>query len=216
MSQHSDVVNSLVEALTKPDVKLAKSIIDQYLLPDNDYKGCWSDIVSPALYKIGELWQNTTITVGQEHTATSICQLILSEHYLAIAKYAKNVTPVIVMTSPKELHQVGVRMLADLIELQGIPVELLTGAPDIDDICKLIQQSETDFVIISTTIQGNLPATKELITKLKEKLDSTTFTIVIGGQAYSMADAADDMGAHLLISSPEALIETILTSRASA
>ncbi|WP_254434125.1 B12-binding domain-containing protein [Halobacillus sp. Marseille-Q1614] len=38
----------------------------------------YEDIITPAMYHVGELWEKNEISVADEHLATAICDFVLS------------------------------------------------------------------------------------------------------------------------------------------
>ena len=65
------------------------------------------------MYYIGELWENNEISVADEHLATAVCDMILTE--LSQEK-TKNVTidkKVMLLGLEEEQHYIGLRMVAE-------------------------------------------------------------------------------------------------------
>jgi MerR family transcriptional regulator, light-induced transcriptional regulator len=78
------------------------------------------DILQPTLYKVGLLWQKGIIGVAKEHYITAAIQHIIGQLYpylfqkRGISRYS--LTAVCAGT---ELHEIGMRMVADFFELAG-------------------------------------------------------------------------------------------------
>ena len=70
-------------------------------------------------YEIGRLWQLNEISIAQEHYATSITQLIMSQLYPKIFTSYKKGKKSLTTCIGDELHELGIRMVADLLELNG-------------------------------------------------------------------------------------------------
>ena len=191
-SENHAVLHEVITALLKPSLNNAKQIAADFIKNDADIRTFWLGIIMPALYQVGELWANSKITVGEEHTATSICQLIMSSHYGEVIKHVQDNPTTVAITSPKELHQVGLRMLSDILELHGYPVEFLEANASIDDILQAIEQENADLLIISTTLKGNLPAAKEMIKQIRDRSNTPVFKIAVGGQAFEQSNKLKD------------------------
>lgn len=181
---YKDVIDELTSSMLEPSITKAILISNNFIKEKSDIKLFWEEIILPVMYNIGNKWSNGEITVGQEHTATSICQRVMSMHYDKILSTCSPKKSVIVAISPKELHQVGARMLADILELNNINVHFLDSNLTAEKISTIIDNESIKDIIISTTLVSNIEATNKLISKLKDKY-SNKIRVYVGGQAYS-------------------------------
>ena len=65
------------------------------------------------------LWQINKITVAQEHYFTATSKLIMSQLYSRIFASNKNGLKFIAVCVNEELHEVGIRMVSNILELDG-------------------------------------------------------------------------------------------------
>ena len=181
---YQEKIEDFTNALLKPSMHEAIKVSKEFIKCNDDIKPFWESIIVPSMYAIGDKWANGKITVGQEHTATSICQRVMAEYYEEILNNCSTTKKVIVTTSPKELHQIGARMVADLLELNGFDVEFLDSSCSIEDILDIISNNNVRELIISTTLVSNLESTENLISDIKKRVDNE-IKIFVGGQAYT-------------------------------
>merc|ERR1711879_1110685 len=146
-----EVYEEFLNAILKPDLTKALSLSNEFIKSDADIKIFFESVILPSLYSVGNKWENCEISVSQEHTATSICQKIMSEYYPRIIKYINKKQKVLVTMSPGEFHQVGGRMLADIIELEGYDVIFLNSDSSSKEKLNAIELENIDYVVISTT-----------------------------------------------------------------
>ncbi|NVJ53970.1 MAG: cobalamin B12-binding domain-containing protein [Campylobacteraceae bacterium] len=199
-------IEEFTQALLKPSMYDALAISEKYINEDNDIKKFWENIIVPSMYIIGNKWANAEITVGEEHTATSICQRVMAEYYEKILMHSEqNKEKIIVTISPNELHQVGARMVADLLELNGYDVEFLNSSCTIETILDKINNQNIRNVIISTTLVSSLNSTENLITNIR-KNSTEKVKIYVGGQAYT-SDKSIETNADVCISNVDELLE---------
>ena len=187
------VYNEFLNTLLKPDITEAISISNRYIKTDDDIRDFWEHIILPSLYNIGHKWAEAEISVGEEHTATSICQRVMSEHYKKIIPHIRDKKNILVTTSPNELHEVGARMLSDILELNGYDVFFVSSKSSNEKKSNAVLEEKIDFVLISTTLVGNILETKELIKKIRDKLKPNLPKIIIGGQAFIHAENATEL-----------------------
>jgi methanogenic corrinoid protein MtbC1 len=87
----------------------------------------------------------------------------------------------ILSCTPDEYHQIGGRMVADLMELAGWQVAFLGANTPIDSLVLLVEQFQPDLVGLSTTLPANLSKLQEAVEVLRDRFGD--LTIVVGGQA---------------------------------
>jgi len=181
---HSLEINIFIDALLEPSMTKAISISKEYIKNNEDIKSFWEQIIVPSMHEIGKKWADNEITVGEEHTATSICQRVMVEHYEKIlSNSAVNRRKIIVTLSPNELHVLGARIVADLLELNGYDVHFLDSNSTYEELLNLIKKENIKEIIISTTLISNLNSTENLISELKLALKER-IKFYVGGQAY--------------------------------
>ncbi len=150
-----------------------------------DIKDIYLNVFYPAMIKVGELWEANKFTVAQEHLATAITQRIMSYLYSNYFDFSiENYKAKIIMTcAGSELHELGARMTADLLELQGYDVIYLGANTPVFTILNTISSEKPDFIGISCTMSFNIKYTKELIGKIQETDED--IKIIVGGRAYT-------------------------------
>lgn len=183
--ENNEVLNGFYKSLLEANLEKAIALSKEFIKSDDDIIFFWKKVIVSALYKIGSDWENGLITVGEEHTATSICQRVMAEHYSKIIQYIKSKEKILVITGSFELHEVGARMLSDLLEIEGFDTIFLNSKVSFDDIINTIYEEDVSTIIISSTIVSNIPKVNDLIEKIKATKDIKNMPIIIvGGQAY--------------------------------
>ena len=148
----------------------------------------YEKVIGPAMMEIGRLWEVKEITIAQEHLATAITQSVISSfyEYLFSNKNREYKGKMILTCVGDELHELGPRMLADLIEMEGWDVMYLGANMPIDAIFQMVVEEKPDIVGLSTTIQENKDDIRELIKRIKEEHDPS-IPIMVGGLAYTIS-----------------------------
>jgi len=173
-----------LQALLKPDMAAAIRVTGGYVTNPEQLAIWWERIIYPAMYEIGRLWANGEISVGQEHLATAITQRVMAIYYPLILNLPRQKGSVVVSSSPGELHEIGGRILSDLLELNGWDAYYTGANTSKEGIIELMKQTDSRFLCISTTLADSLPAVKSLITAVRSATIGSTPKIVVGGQAY--------------------------------
>lgn len=145
--EQKEVYDSFMEAILTPDLIKAVKISNKFIKTKKDTEIFWEKIILNALYNIGIKWSNGEISVGQEHAATSICQRVMSIHYDKIIENIEKDLNILVCVSPNELHEIGGRMVADLLELNGYDTIFLGSDSNKKQIIETIKNEGINIVI---------------------------------------------------------------------
>lgn len=186
ITKHQAIYNDYLSALLEPNLSKAVNLSKDFIQNKNDVKIFWEDIILPSMYNIGIKWSNGEISVGQEHTATTICQSVMSFHYEKILNNNLDKISVMVATSPREMHQIGAQMISDILELNNYDVHYMGSDTKLNDIISTINNENISDVIISTTILANIESTKDFIQEIKNSTNDKKITFYVGGQAFNI------------------------------
>jgi MerR family transcriptional regulator, light-induced transcriptional regulator len=143
------------------------------------------NIFSPSLYEVGRLWQSGRITVAHEHFFSAATQLIMSELYPRIHRHAaKNGNVVVATCVSGELHEIGLRMAADLLELEGWQTYYLGANTPAMSIVDIMREKKARLLMLSMCLPINGPELRALIAMVRQQLGSEV-KIIIGGYSIS-------------------------------
>ncbi|MBC8039173.1 MAG: B12-binding domain-containing protein, partial [Opitutaceae bacterium] len=107
------------EALRRGERHLASQLVLAAVAAGTPVRDIYLHVFQPAQYEIGRLWQTNRISVAQEHYCTAATQLIMSQLYSHIFATAKNGRTLVATCVSGDLHEIGVRMVADFFEMAG-------------------------------------------------------------------------------------------------
>ncbi|WP_125869939.1 cobalamin B12-binding domain-containing protein [Williamwhitmania taraxaci] len=112
----------------------------------------YEDIIKKALYEVGELWENNKISVATEHLASSIVEAILNELYGKVISEKRINKKVVVACIESEFHQIGIKMISDVFEMNGWNSYFLGANTPIHDLIEFTRKIKPDFLAISLSI----------------------------------------------------------------
>ena len=158
------------------------AIAKQLLSEKYSIKDLYEKVFKDALYEVGRLWESNTITVATEHLATAIVEGILNELYENIDIPENRNKKIVLACVNNELHQVGIKMVADIFEMNGWESWFLgTGIP-INELVQFIKQENPRVLAISMSIYFNYQNLIRMIDVLRKEFPN--LKILIGGQAF--------------------------------
>jgi len=204
----NEIQNDFYLALLEPSLNKALEIANEFVFSSEDIKIFLEDVITPSLYILGKEWAIGKISVGQEHAATSICQLVISKLYYKIAEETPSKRKLLVTTAPKELHQIGSRMIADILEINSYDIYYV-GDGDIEKILAIMKEESIFEVVISSTIKESIVTTKNIIHQIRDFFKNQKIYIYVGGQAYEQNNSDCDVGADYCIFSIDSLLEIL-------
>jgi MerR family transcriptional regulator, light-induced transcriptional regulator len=150
-------------------------------------------VVQPSLYRIGEGWQANRVSVATEHLATAIAQsamtvgLLRSPPPVPIGKRA------LLACVEGNSHTVGLRMVADAMELAGWDVQYLGANVPTAALTRQASEWHVDLVGLSVSFPQQLPVVKDVIANLTDKLGVARPAVIIGGLAINRFNRLADM-----------------------
>jgi MerR family transcriptional regulator, light-induced transcriptional regulator len=174
-----------LKALLKADRNGAYNIIMKLLNHSEKVKNIYLNVFQPVQYEIGRLWQTNQISVAQEHFCTAATQMIMSQLYPHIFSTPRIGKKMLATSVSTELHELGIRMVADMFELEGWDTYYLGANTPPNSIIKAIEEFQPQLVAISATMIFNLKHMRELIEAIKH-MGNRKFKIMVGGYPFNI------------------------------
>jgi MerR family transcriptional regulator, light-induced transcriptional regulator len=171
-----------LEALLRGDRKRCREIVEDLLESGLDVKSLYVDLFQRALYKVGELWEQNEISVDVEHYATAITDSLFPLVYPKIFMAEHNGRKAVVSCTVNEYHQIGGKMVADILEMNGWDTRFLGANSSAEDLDAEIVRQYPDMLVLSLSIAQNLDLLVEAAAGLRE--DYPDLPILAGGQAF--------------------------------
>lgn len=208
-----DVLRDYLQAVRAGDRRAAFQAIDAAHDGGLDVGCIYLDVFQPALREVGRLWQENEITVADEHLATAITQAAMVRLYERAYDREEDGGPTLVAACVDvERHEVGLRMLCDLLELRGWRTRYLGAAVPTDGLVAMVRAHPPDAVALSTSIAPHLPRLRAAIAAIRAALGDAAPPILVGGRPFLDDPAlAARLGADL--TAPDAVQAVALLER---
>lgn len=184
-SLFSDYLNALLAGRRSECGKIVQDLIDAHI----ELRNLYSHLFQRSMYRVGELWENNQITVANEHLATSITESLLNLVYPSVFGTERIGKKAVISCGANEFHQIGGKMVADIMELHGWDVHFLGANTPTDDMAQFIQDAKPDLVGLSLSILSNLDHLKRSIEIVKTEFPN--IDLLIGGQAFRWGGIAE-------------------------
>ena len=150
-----------------------------------DIEWIYFNILEVALKEVGVLWEVGEIDVWNEH--------YISENILDIMRELKShqrindnrESSIICLTAGSEQHNIGIKMIADLLEVSGIKVIYLGSNLPTLSIINAIKSENPKYIAISVTITNNIESAKNVIKAIRAYFKNKAPLIIVGGMAFA-------------------------------
>lgn len=176
------IYQAYLEALIRGDRHSCRSMVEEMLHNEIDIKDLYVGIFQRSLYRVGELWECNQLTVAREHIATAITESLLPLAYPLLFAAPHNGRKAVVACAANEYHQLGGKMVADILELNGWDGYFVGANTPLGDLLALLEEKKPDMLCLSLSVYFALPGLIGLLESVRSEFP--TLPIVVGGQAF--------------------------------
>lgn len=175
----------MLSLLLHGDGRGSLHLANQSVQTADDLKHFYLDVVWPVMYRIGLLWERNDISVAEEHVATAIVGRITAALYARFANIDAYRGKAVVAAGPNELHEVGARMLADFLEMEGWDVTYLGANTPREELFAVLKQHKPFLVALSVATVFNLDNVRQAIAMIKTDWETKESKVMVGGLAFN-------------------------------
>lgn len=197
--------SNYLKALLAGEREDCNRIVNRLLSEDISIPELYTNLFQRSLYEVGELWEFHKISVAVEHLATSITESLMALTYPQLFNRPPSSRSAIVSCASNEYHQVGGRMVADILEMHGWHAYFLGPNTPTSDMLELIGEKRPDMIALSLSVYFNMPNLLQGVCEIRREFDE--IPIIVGGQAFRWGgrEALTQYGNVALVSSLDEL-----------
>lgn len=168
----------LYKKLTEGNIEYCVKIYEEYIKIFNE-SDFFDKILRPVMYKIGDDWANSKISIATEHVASNIAQTLVKIIMDRVSS-SGNKKKILICVPLGEEHHLGCDVLETYLTIKGFKVYNIGTSIPTESVLNFIQNNKPDIILISITLEDNLGAGQRLVKKIKEKYKNP---VLIGGYA---------------------------------
>ncbi len=147
-------------------------------------KDIYEHIFQKSQYEVGALWESNKISVAHEHYCTAATQLIMSQLYPKIFSTDKKGYKLVACSVADELHEIGIRMVADFFEMEGWDTYYMGANMPANNLISAIKEYEADVLAVSVTMPLHLEKAGKLIKTIRSDSEINDLNILVGGYPF--------------------------------
>jgi methanogenic corrinoid protein MtbC1 len=191
-----EVYHAFVQALIQGDKARVMELGQKVVQSAQDLPVFYLQVVQPAMYSVGDMWERGEISVAKEHLASALTNRLMSAQYIELVRpQGEKRGKAVVSAAANEFHEVGATMVANSLELDGWEVEYLGANMPQEDLLDFVHAYQPDIVALSAALASNLTAVQSVIQHILAWPGKRP-KIMVGGLAFQgVSGLAQQLGA---------------------
>lgn len=148
-------------------------------------------VVAPALGEVGRMWSLQEASIADEHFCTAATRTIVAQLRAAAACAGPDGRRALCLAVGGDMHDVGIRMAADLLELDGWTVEFLgANVPAAEAVISVEDAAAEpgrafDLVVASAATALSMRALIDLLDALQASPVGRSVPVLVGGTPFA-------------------------------
>ncbi len=189
-----EIYNEFIKYFYEEDKeKTVLFILDKLAKKEIDIIDLYTMVLTPALNNLTCELADKRICIWKEHIKTAIVRTIVESAYPFVIEKERQLRETrneyrkgsaVVICPPEEYHDLGARMSADFLTMNGFDTIYVGSNTPYEDFYNAVEVINPDVIAISVSNYYNIVATKRIIQDLKE-VKKIKAKIVVGGQAFN-------------------------------
>ena len=159
-------------------------LADRIVTSPETLEDFYLQVIQPCLYQVGSLWGRAEITAAQEHLASAIVARVMAVIYARVEPMNSLKGKAVVTAAPHDFHELGARILADCLSLDGWEVDYLGANMPQADLLGFLVGTSPFLVAISLALPCNLMETEEIVKGIKSHPYLQETRVMVGGGLF--------------------------------
>ncbi len=148
-----------------------------------DVRSAYMDVLMAAQREIGRLWHLGEVSVAEEHLVSFTTQRTMGVLAHTASSAPSNGKTAIVAAVVTNIHDIGLRAVADLYQIAGWRAIFLGADVPMEDLPGMINYFQADLLLLGATLSTQLPRVKKTIAAIRVRSERPA-KIIVGGAAF--------------------------------
>ena len=183
---HGEMARIYLEALLRGERHVASRMVLDAVAQGTPVRDLYLHVFQPCQHEVGRLWQMNRLSVAQEHYCTAAAQLIMSQLYPYVFTGEKNGRTLLATCVSGDLHEIGVRMVTDFLEMEGWNTFYLGADTPTPSLLQTLEERGVDVLAVSATITSHIRSVASLIAAVRGTEAGRRVKILVGGYPFNV------------------------------
>jgi methanogenic corrinoid protein MtbC1 len=189
----ASLARAYLDALLAGDRRAASRLILDAAQAGTPVQDLYLHVFQPVQREVGRLWQINRLSIAQEHYVTAATQLVMSQLYPRIFSTERVGRCLVATCVGGELHEIGVRMVADLFEMAGWDSYYLGANTPVQGVLQALEERQPDVLAISATLTVHVGQVRAMIEQVRATnpsegaTDSFRPLVLVGGYPFLLS-----------------------------
>lgn len=183
----ADLALAYVDALVGGDRREASRLVLEAVEDGASLRDIYTHVFERSQHEIGRLWQLNRLSVAQEHYCTAATQLVMSQLYPHVFGGERNGRTLVATCVSENLHEIGLRMVSDFLEMEGWDTYYLGANAPIDTVVRAVAERHADVLAISATLTYHVRTVAATIAAVRASEACAGTKILVGGYPFNAA-----------------------------
>lgn len=148
----------------------------------------YDHVITPIMHRFGEMWHNNELSIIEEHFGSQTIRDSLIRLQGIISIPSQKIGRAICLNLSAELHDIALKMVANLLETRGFQVYFSGQYTDIFKSEQAFERFKPDRMYISCTWVEDVERTQAELDQILRYCDIYDVDVYLGGQGLSMLD----------------------------
>ena len=183
---HAGLARRYLDAMLAGERRRAMDLVMDAVKGGAPVRELYLHVFAPVQHEIGRLWQQNEISVATEHYCTAITQLVISQLYPWVFAGERRGRTLVATCIEGDLHELGVRMVADFFEMDGWDTIYLGANVPLRSIVDTVEEKGADLVAVSATISNHTGGIASLLGALRARPATRDVPVLVGGYPFNL------------------------------
>ncbi|MEO0482879.1 MAG: cobalamin-dependent protein [Planctomycetota bacterium] len=204
-------IERLFEALINGDRPASRSLVQEFRDSGLQADDVLSEVFWPTYEMIERLFRQDQLSNLSYRLATRLLRVLVDRTAGQLVRRPALGRTIFAVCGPTEADELSAQIAVDLLEARGFDPVFAGGGVATDEILAQVHEARPDVLLVFAAAPGDLPATREVIDKLREINATPDTQVVVGGGVFNRAEGlAEEIGADLWASDPLELVEVMV------
>ena len=161
---------------------LVQKVLNGLYLGQHALHEIYDHLITPVMHRLGRMWETGELSVIEEHFASQTVRDALIRLQGIIRDPEKKVGSAICLNLSSELHDIALKMVANILELRGYHIYFSGQYTDLFGVEQAFIRCHPDRVYLSCTWVEDVEKTQSELNVILENAEKYDSDVYIGGQ----------------------------------